>query len=318
MGSNPTRPTPREYPVKTLRKAILLLPAIASILTYGCTLPGAISPTPFTFPTPNLTLTAIFAPTETETPVISDGSPTAEITPIATSTAATTQEQTPTTSVTYSTEETVERIKIHAQPLSTAPEIDGTLDEWSGTTYEINSVVYGAAARSGSSDLSGTFRIGWDSGSLYLAVSVTDDTFVQISSGNQMFKGDIVEFQLDANLEADLSSSTLSSDDYQIGLSPGNFASLPPSSYRWYPVSVRGALSSITIKAVQTSDGYDLEARIPWSVFGVAPAQGDGMGFALSISDNDQTGTAAQQSMVSIAPSRMLTNPTTWAKLILD
>jgi hypothetical protein len=254
-----------------------------------------------------------------ETPVIGAGSPTAVSSPTVTPTADSTQAGTPTASETYEpTLETLERIKVHAQPLASAPAIDGALDEWSGTTYEINSVVFGASARSGSTDLSGSYRIGWDSGYLYLAISVTDDTFVQISSGNQMFKGDIVELQMDANLDADLSSTNLSSDDYQIGLSPGNFGTLQSSSYRWYPVSVRGSLSSISIEAVQTSDGYDLEARIPWSVFGLSPTQDDRMGFALSISDNDQSGTAVQQSMVSIAPSRALTNPTTWAILILD
>jgi hypothetical protein len=288
------------------------------LLTFGCTLPGAISPTPFTFPTPNLTLTAIFAPTETETPAADDELPTAVSSPTSTPIAAATEGVAPTASATLATLETRERPKFHAQPLSTAPVIDGSLDEWSGTVYDIASVVYGAAERSGVSDLSGTFRIGWDSGHLYLAVSVTDDTFVQVSSGNQMFKGDIVELQLDVNLESDLSSTTLSSDDYQIGLSPGNFNSLQPASYRWYPVSLRGSVSSISIEAVQTSDGYDLEAEIPWSVLGVSPSDGDRIGFALSISDNDQAGTAVQQSMVSSVQSRTLTNPTTWGTLILD
>jgi hypothetical protein len=89
-------------------------------------------------------------------------------------------------------------------------------------------------------------------------------------------------------------------------------------AYRWYPASLAGIPAGVTLKAVRTDEGYDLEARIPWSALGgVTPAEGSSFGFALSLSDNDRAGQALQQSMVSTVRGRMLTNPTTWGTLTL-
>ncbi len=71
------------------------------------------------------------------------------------------------------------------------------------------------------------------------------------------------------------------------------------------------------IGARSTSNGYDMEAAIPWSVFGVSPQAGLHYGFAFSISDDDKPGSAVQQKMVSTAPGRSLQDPTTWGDLIM-
>ncbi len=288
--------------------------ALVALALAGCTLPGAASPTPFTFPTPNLTLTAIFAPTATETPL----PPT--LPPIGPSPtlAATTPPGTPPPTATSGT--------ITARPngspvtaafLSSAPVIDGDLADWSGTAYKADQIVYGAASWSGSSDLSATYYLGWDSGNLYLAVRVTDDKFVQLSTGSQIYKGDSIELQFDADLAGDFSSTYLSSDDFQIGLSPGDFGTLSPEAYRWYPASQSGKLISVQVQARQTASGYDLEARIPWVIFGLTPSAGARYGLALSISDDDLAGSAVQQSMVSNVGTRLLLDPTSWGTLIL-
>ena len=89
-----------------------------------------------------------------------------------------------------------------------------------------------------------------------------------------MYRGDDVEIQLDIDLDGDFSSTLVSSDDYQLGFSPGNFGSLSPEAYRWYPRSLEAYLTSVAVDAVQTASGYDLEARIPWVVLGMTPAEG--------------------------------------------
>ena len=201
--------------------------------------------------------------------------------------------------------------------MDSPPTVDGDLSDWSSPTFNANQIVFGVSNWTGASDASGVYFIGWTNEALYVAVKVTDDTFVQVSSGSQIFKGDEVELQLDTNLKGDFFSNVLSSDDYQIGMSPGNFGSLGKESWRWYPRAIRGSLSAITILASSRPDGYDLEAKIPWSVFGVTPSAGARYGFALSVSDNDLKGAPVQQSMVSSVSSRTLSNPTTWGTLIL-
>ncbi len=109
----------------------------------------------------------------------------------------------------------------------------------------------------------------------------------------------------------------LSGDDYQIGMSAGNFGSHAPEAYRWFPASLQAPLPGVLIKAKQVTAGYTLEAKIPWTTFKLTPTSGARFGFALSLSDDDLPGSAVQQSLVSSVPTRKLTNPTTWGTLIL-
>jgi hypothetical protein len=291
---------------------------VLAVWLTGCTLPGAASPTPFSFPTPNLTLTSIFAPTASPA-VTTAPPPTPQVTNVVVDTATPegsgTQAATATFSATGDTRPNGQPVT--ADFLATPPTIDGDLSDWSGNIYSANQIVFGASSWTGGPDCSATYSVGWDSANLYLAIRVTDDKFVQVSSGRLMYKGDGAEILFDSDLAGDFTTRRLSADDFQIGMSPGNFGSLPPSAYRWFPVSQESALTSAEVKAVKTDAGYNLEVRLPWAVFGISPVSNRHFGFALSISDDDLAGTAVQQSMVSSVSTRILTDTTTWGTLVL-
>jgi hypothetical protein len=280
----------------------------------SCDLPGATPPTAFVFPTPNETLTAIFAPTETsavasETPA-PPPSPTGAatvVTPVATSATA--------TGGSLSTRPN--GVVIQADRWDVAPTIDGEFGEWTSFPYRADQIVHGSSRWTGATDASGTFAVAWDASYLYLAAHVTDDKYVQVATGDDIWMGDEVEIQLDAELPGDFYTAAMSPDDYQIGLSAGNFSSIGPQSYRWYPQAKDTSLTTVTVVGKTTPQGYDLEARIPWTTFSVTPVEGARYGFALSVSDNDTEGTVAQQSMVSSVATRKLLNPTTWGTLAL-
>jgi hypothetical protein len=295
-----------------LHKSILISMLLA---LSGCTLPGAASPTPFTFPTPNLTHTAIFAATATGTQPPPTLPPLESPTPLpsATELGAPTATTGPSPTHTPVPAETVTAAYLTAPPV-----IDGDLDDWSGPAYSVDRPLsYASAGWTGTSDLSARFYLGWDVNYLYLGVERFDDLFVQAATGRYLYRGDDVEIQLDADLAGDQGSTSLSSDDYQIGLSPGNFDGLPPEAYLWYPRSREGGLSNVSIKGIKQGQGYTLEARIPWSIFGVTPEENDQFGFVLALSDNDQAGVAAWQSMIANVPGRRLADPTTWGLLVL-
>ncbi len=303
--------------------AVLLICCVGSTAGYyiytrgGYTAP---SPTPFLFPTPNMTLTALYQiptlslPTATQqyvAPTYSGGptiSPTAQISTFS----YTTPSPTGTTAVNrpYGAAEAVY--------LTTAPTLDGSWDEWTTTEYPINTVVYGKSNWEGNNDLLGSYRVGWDNTYLYLAVKVHDDRYTQVSSGEEIYLGDSLEVLLDTNLAGDLLVKSLSGDDYQIGISPGKpTPGTSPEAFLWYPVSLTGARSTIKIAAVGGDGLYRVEVAIPWIVVNVAPFKELQMGFALSISDDDLVGTPKQQTMMSSSIYRSLSDPTTWGKIIL-
>jgi hypothetical protein len=318
---------------RTLRILIAVGVWIGS--TLACNLPRP-TPTPgIEFPTPNLTLTALFSPggilgTPTPKPVETDsqsggGGPTA---------ASPTQAPNPT----QATNPTVAVIPTNtvppAQPSPTGvlrpnarftaafldepPVLDGVWDEWENQGYPARSVVYGNANRESVNDLEGSFRVGWDRNYLYLAVKVIDDKYVQNSSGVQLYQGDSLELQLDTDLQGDLNSTSISLDDYQLGISPGrpNTAGTK-EAYLWNPSSVAGTKTNVTIASIGGDGLYRIEVAIPWSLFGVTPEVGKQMGFSLNISDNDSTSENVQQTMISAVAGRTLTDPTTWGILIL-
>jgi hypothetical protein len=203
------------------------------------------------------------------------------------------------------------------------PEIDGDFDEdvWDLDRYDVDRVVYGANRWEDDDDLSGTFMLGWDDYYLYLAARVIDDEYVQSASGEDLFKGDSIEFLLDSSLSRDFNRRSLDGDDFQIGISPG--ADEPGEdieAYLWYPRSQESTLDDDEVEAaaVATDDGYRIEARISWDIFDIEPDVGDRYGFAFSISDNDDDDDDVQQSMVSNVSNRHLTDPTTWGDLALE
>lgn len=296
------------------RKSIQIVGVILILGFIGgaCTLPGVAPPTPFTFPTPNPTLTAIFAPAS-ETPLI----PT--LTPLGTTEAPSpSSTPTPLPTVPPGARTRPNGSPIRARRAGEPLTIDGVLDEWGAEANPINYVVYGSGAWFGIGDLSALLYVQWDAAYLYLAYHITDDAFVQLASGETLYQGDSVEIQFDRDLAGDFNSTTLSADDYQIGVSPGNFSDLVSEAYLWFPESQAGPLNSADIAARSSSDGYDLEARIPWLIFDVAPQPGDHFGFAASLSDNDQSGAEVQQSLISSVRTRAFDDPTSWGTLILE
>jgi hypothetical protein len=295
-------------------KWIWVLMACVAVTIPACALPGMTAPTPIVLPTPNATLTAIFEPTATGAPAIvpTIAPPTTTPTPLSATLP-------PAAAATLD----ASKLRPNGTPvlairLASPPTVDGDLAEWSSTVYPANQIVFGSSNWTGSSDCSASYYIGWDTSALYLAVGVRDDAHVQRTTGAKLYLGDDVELQLDANLAADYSSTGLSSDDVQLGLSAGDFAGRAPEAYRWYPSSLAGKPSVVIVKAKPTADGYILEAQIPWSVLGATPVEGQAYGFALSLSDNDKSGASVQQSMVSSVATRKLLNPTTWGTLVLE
>ena len=318
----------------------LFVSIILVLILAGCNIPGLrTNPTPILFPTPNYTMTALFSvdvqdPTATPLVVVVTQSestqiPTQEPTALPTATmqpptntpiVVTATPQSTATSLPTATNTPVVRTGnwVTASYLNTAPNLDSVWDEWNTTKYPAKYVAYGSGEWKNSDDLEGSFRIGWDNNYLYVAVKVLDDQYVQNATGQDLYKGDSIEILLDTNLYGDLNSNSLSSDDYQIGISPGkNGIDGIKEGYLWFPSSKAGGISGIKIGSSKGDGVYRVEMAIPWSTFGISPSSGQQYGFGLSISDNDNESSNVQQSMVSNLSNRSLVNPTIWTVLTL-
>lgn len=200
--------------------------------------------------------------------------------------------------------------------------IDGNLDEWGAfPSYSSAFRVYTIAGWDGTDDLSAFWRLAWDNDNLYIGAIVIDDIHVQTQTGNLIFRGDSLEMQIDADRPGDFGPG-LSPDDYQIVFSPGDFAALPPSAFRFRGQPDGRMLDApghaIRVAAQRTSDGYALEAAVPWIDIGVRPQPNLVLGLALNANDNDTPNSARQEVMKSNVSTRTFANPNTWGTLTLE
>lgn len=204
-----------------------------------------------------------------------------------------------------------------------APIVDGNTTEWAGLpVYSSPHIVFTSDTWDGSDDLAASWQVTWDDANLYLALNVADDIHAQNQSGNQTFRGDSIELQIDADRAGDYGAA-ISPDDFQITLSPGDFATIPPSAFRFQGTAAGSMLDattahSIVVAAAPSGAGYVLEAAIPWRDLNLAPAAGQVIGLAVNVNDNDQPGTAAQEMMKSSAPNRRFADPSSWGTLTLQ
>jgi len=213
------------------------------------------------------------------------------------------------------------RSPVVAQYLTTPPTLDGDWSEWKDITteYPAAHVVFGRENWVDADDHQASFHIGWDENYLYIAVKVRDERYVQNATQENLFRGDSIEILLDTKLQEDYYWDRLSPDDFQLGISPGRpDPDGPKEAYLWFPSNLADSRPSVQIASrLDGSSVYRVEAAIPWTVFEMTPVAGMHMGFALSVSDNDDASQNLQQSMVSNLSTRSLTDPTTWGDLHL-
>lgn len=199
--------------------------------------------------------------------------------------------------------------------------IDGNLEGWGNiASYASTFRVYTMADWDGTDDSSAFWRMAWDDNNLYIAVVVTDDTHVQVNTGNQIFRGDSLELQLDTDRDGDYGPG-LSPDDFQLVISPGDFGNIGPSIWRFrgneFGQSMDAPGHSINVASQRIDGGYAVELAIPWYDLGMQPDPARFLSVALSVNDNDAYGTARQEMMKSHVATRSLTDPNTWGLMIL-
>lgn len=322
-----------------MKKTTILLSSllISMLLMTACNLPFGYTITRTDAEgTPNATLTALFdtshnIPATITPPLIATSTaflPTLELVtatpePTLTETATITPVVIVVTATTAPTNAPAVRgnAQLYANYLGTAPVQDGTYAEWVEKTnkYTMPNFAWGKANWVNHADLEGAFAVAWDYDYLYLGFKITDDIYNQPYAGGNIYNGDTVEVLLDTNLLGDFYTTSLSSDDYQLGISAGSpSGSIETGAYLFYPSSVAGKRSQVVIsKQFESATVYRIEAAIPWSIYGITPSAGMRLGFAVNVDDNDNVDSYKKMTMLSSAYGLSVFNPTTWGELVL-
>ncbi|MCX6983126.1 MAG: hypothetical protein NT118_00035, partial [Lentisphaerae bacterium] len=170
--------------------------------------------------------------------------------------------------------------KIFAIPNKQDPPItvDGVLDtrEWAEIPSELkyegaDQVCKLSQPWKSAADLSGTVKLAWRPEGLYVGANVTDDKFLQKSSGDKAWCGDHLELFLDMTPGIEKARDKFGDGQYQIVLNPGNLNGDSPvvkaEAVMFLPETKM--LNSAKVAARKTDTGWVLEALIPWSELGL-------------------------------------------------
>lgn len=202
--------------------------------------------------------------------------------------------------------------------------VDGNLQDWPASPDFVldkqEQIAYTATPISwgGPQDLSARAWVGWTEAGLFFAFDVKDDIHLQKAADETLWHGDHMEIQLDTLLEKDYNNPGMNDDDFQIGLSLGDFKDVPMTSYAWFNgPNNPGPVQGIQMAYSLTDGGYILEALIPVEALpGIVLSEGSVIGMNISPSDADDAG-QGQKVMLSTSKIRTYADPRTFGKVTL-
>lgn len=202
--------------------------------------------------------------------------------------------------------------------------IDGKLEDWPEVPdfalNDASQIVYAAASNSwnGPADLSTDAWVGWCAEGLYFAFRVLDDVHVQSAADDTLWHGDHMEIQLDTQIDIDYDNPGMNDDDFQIGISIGDFDQVSPMAYAWFNgANLAGEIEKAQIAYLSSNDGYVLEIFLPKETLsGVSLTEGSTIGMNISPSDSDSAA-QGQEVMLSTSTIRTYADPRTFGKLTL-
>lgn len=166
----------------------------------------------------------------------------------------------------------------------------------------IESIGFGADKWKDDADLSGSLVLGWDPQNLYVAARVRDSVLSQSFTGEALWQGDHVMLLLDVPRQEGVRDKN---KIFQIGISPGNLkpGGVAPEIFQWTPT--RTSIAGARVGAQKTSDGYQIEAAIPWKSLGIEKVdRGFRIGYDVGFSDSDQIGEAIQDKITSLVKGK--------------
>ena len=167
--------------------------------------------------------------------------------------------------------------------------IDGSLDDWTDEAWiaitSPDDFVSSDTPPGDADDLSARFAARWDTGSLYLAIEVTDNAHDNSNAPADIWQSDSLQAAFDTARNG--GSGYDDTDDYELGWALVDTA---PTAYRWHaPVGAAASATDYAIVRSATTTRYEL--RRPAAELGQSGlADGQRLGFTLLVNDDDGAG----------------------------
>ncbi len=204
--------------------------------------------------------------------------------------------------------------------VSTAPKIDGVLNDWKKTSPiiidKLSQVQEGSTVWKNKDNLSGQLFVNWDKNNLYVAGDIIDNVPVlNPNKKSNIWKGDAIEIVIGLDKSAKSDRAFTTKGDFQIGFATGDNKKQAPSIWVWKN-NESPAGSKIVVKKSANGKGYTIEASIPWkSLNGFTPSAGDKLSFDVALDDADVAGKDRTVQMVWSGDYLFYKDPGVWGSI---
>jgi predicted O-methyltransferase YrrM len=177
-------------------------------------------------------------------------------------------------------------------------EIDGSSEDWGDRGFFVNFITAPDGRILPADDFDVKFRLGWDKQGLLVLAEVHDDIPVEHENPSRLWQRDCVELFL--------SESVGSTQRHQVVIASGADPNTKKTRHKIYdwrlPDQKVGELTAQTASRV-SSNGYVVEAMLPWSNVGVQPRLGEEAGFQFVANDDDGAGDSSGPLRVAWYPA---------------
>jgi Carbohydrate family 9 binding domain-like len=181
-----------------------------------------------------------------------------------------------------------------------APSLDGNVDagEWAGTFIQLGDA---------------KINIDYDNQNIYVAAIVTDSSpAINKQDNENIWNGDAIEIAFSTAPDVDPKRRIFYDTDHHLGFKLGNDAMV----YNW---SAGKKVEGATIKIVRTTNGYTMEAAVPWSALKAMPWEA-GKNYDLEVAldmGNEEGMRTEQLRWNSAGREGFNTNPSYWGQMMI-
>jgi len=212
--------------------------------------------------------------------------------------------------------------------LGKAPKLDGNLDDWKdvaeqkfdawSNVYLAVEAVPGAPAKKaawkGPSDLSVSFRGGYDDKNLYVLLIVTDDQQKNEQAEGQLIDlGDSMIVLIDANNDG---GKAFRGEEFSLGA--GLLKSGAPVGWRWVEhgkfLSGKTPLESVFVSRSEAAKTTTYQFALPLELVSLKAEPGKQFGFSFTAYDQDESDQGVQKAVCPSPGAMQSPEPELWAK----
>ncbi len=145
--------------------------------------------------------------------------------------------------------------------------IDGDLKDWSHLQPAAISTSLNLISKTRANDtISCEYYSLWDDDNIYWAFRIFDLDSVEPSVQSHNWDSDHIQLWLDLQIAEDFTESDMSSDDFLLRISPGDFDTTPPVTVISMPQMGTELYQGVKTASSKLVDGYILEVKIPFTV----------------------------------------------------